>query len=68
MEPCTGVHLSTGGSALSRHREVQRKILPIPDRPYTAPITYDADDPDTSFAPIEPLRPQERPQIAMARQ
>jgi Sulfatase len=42
---------------LSRHREVQREILPIPDRPYNDPITYDANDPDTWFAPIESLRP-----------
>jgi arylsulfatase A-like enzyme len=39
--------------------EVQREILPIPDRPYAGLITYDAKDPDTSFPPIEPLRPPE---------
>jgi len=32
-------------------------VLPIPDRPHVGPTTYDAKDPDTSFAPIEPLRP-----------
>ena len=37
--------------------EPQRAILPIPDRPYTGLITYDAKDPDTHFPPIEPLRP-----------
>src|SRR5215213_7865004 len=37
--------------------EPQRAILPIPDRPYTGLVTYDAKDPDTSFSPIEPLRP-----------
>jgi arylsulfatase A-like enzyme len=42
---------------LSQDQEVQREILPIPDRTYTGPISYDANDPDTSFAPIEPLRP-----------
>ena len=42
---------------MSRDRVVQREILPIPDRPYTDPINYDANDPETSFAPIEPLRP-----------
>ena len=42
---------------MSQNRDVQREILPIPDQPYTGPITYDAKDPDTSFAPIEPLRP-----------
>ena len=35
----------------------QRDVLPIPDRPYDGLITYDAKDPDTSFPPIEPLRP-----------
>lgn len=34
-----------------------RSVLPIPDRPYAGLATYDAKDPDTSFAPIEPLRP-----------
>ena len=37
----------------------QRDVLPIPDRPYEGRITYDAKDPDTSFPPIEPLRPPE---------
>ena len=31
---------------------LQRTTLPIPDRRHTGPITYDAKDPDTSFAPI----------------
>jgi arylsulfatase len=34
-----------------------RSSLPIPDRPHAGGITYDAKDPDTSFPPIEPLRP-----------
>ena len=34
-----------------------RESLPIPDRPHVGLITYDAKDPDTSFPPIEPLRP-----------
>jgi arylsulfatase A-like enzyme len=37
--------------------QVQREILPIPDRAYAGLITYDAKDPDTEFPPIEPLRP-----------
>ena len=37
--------------------EIQRQVLPIPDRAYQGLITYDAKDPDTSFPPIEPLRP-----------
>ena len=31
----------------------------IPDRPHVGVTTYDAKDPDTSFPPIEPLRPPE---------
>ncbi len=34
-----------------------RTVLPIPDRPRTGLITYDAKDPDTKFPPIEQLRP-----------
>jgi arylsulfatase A-like enzyme len=34
-----------------------RQVLPIPDRPHTGLVTYDAKDPDTSFPPIQPLRP-----------
>jgi arylsulfatase A-like enzyme len=41
----------------ARPERIQRSVLPIPDRPHSGPITYDASDPDTSFAPIEPLRP-----------
>ena len=44
---------------MSQDREIQREILPIPDRPYTGLVTYDAKDPDTLFPPIEPLRPPE---------
>jgi arylsulfatase len=35
----------------------QREVLPIPDREQPKLTTYDAKDPDTSFPPIEPLRP-----------
>ena len=38
---------------------VQRDVLPIPDKPRAGLVTYDAKDPDTSFPPIEPLRPPE---------
>jgi arylsulfatase A-like enzyme len=44
---------------LSQHRETRREILPIPDRPHTGLVTYDAKDPETGFPPIEPLRPPE---------
>ena len=36
-----------------------RSVLPIPDRDYAGFVTYDAKDPETSFPPIEPLRPPE---------
>jgi arylsulfatase len=34
-----------------------RNVLPIPDRPRSGLITYDAKDPETKFPPIEQLRP-----------
>jgi arylsulfatase A-like enzyme len=36
---------------------MERTVLPIPDAQHTGLVTYDAKDPDTSFPPIEPLRP-----------
>jgi len=42
---------------MSSQDSIQRTILPIPDRPRTGLITYDAKDPDTKFPPITPLRP-----------
>ena len=39
--------------------KLQREILPIPDRPYTGLITYDAKDPEAKFPPIDPLLPPE---------
>ena len=37
--------------------EVQRDVLPIPDRPYEGELPLDAKDPDASFPAIEPLQP-----------
>jgi arylsulfatase len=37
--------------------DIARNVLPIPDRPRVGLTTYDAKDPDTKFARIEPLRP-----------
>ena len=37
--------------------EIQRDVLPIPDRPYDGPVYEDAKDPAAKFPPIEPLRP-----------
>jgi arylsulfatase A-like enzyme len=36
---------------------IARNVLPIPDRPRTGLITYDAKDPETKFPPITQLRP-----------
>jgi len=36
-----------------------RTVLPIPDRPFTRLVTFDAKDPDSKYSPIEPLRPPE---------
>jgi arylsulfatase A-like enzyme len=44
---------------MAQDEQPRREVLPIPDRPYQGLITYDAKDPDTSFPPIEPLRPPE---------
>jgi arylsulfatase len=37
--------------------DLSRSNLPIPHRQHVGLTTYDAKDPDTSFPPIEPLRP-----------
>ena len=37
--------------------EMSRAVLPIPDRSQVGLTTYDANDPDTQFPPIEPLLP-----------
>jgi arylsulfatase A-like enzyme len=42
---------------MAQDRDVGRDVLPMPDRPFEGLITYDAKDPDSSFPPIEPLRP-----------
>ena len=38
-------------------KELVRTVLPIPDKPFTGLITYDAKDPATHFDPITQLRP-----------
>ncbi len=40
-------------------KESDRGALPIPTPSHTGPVTYDAKNPDTEFAPIEPIRPPE---------
>jgi arylsulfatase A-like enzyme len=42
---------------MSSQDDIQRSVLPIPDRPRTGLITYDAKDPDTKYPPITQLRP-----------
>jgi len=42
---------------MNEQDKIQRNILPIPDRPRTGLITYDAKDPETKFPPITQLRP-----------
>ena len=37
--------------------DIQRTVLPIPDRQYVGLTTYDAKDPDTKYPPIRELRP-----------
>jgi arylsulfatase len=44
---------------LSHHDAPGRQHLPIPDRAWIGVTTYDAKDPDTTYPPIEPVRPPE---------
>ena len=48
---------SLRGERVPELTSADRQVLPIPDRPYDGPVFEDAKDPDTSFPPIEPLRP-----------
>lgn len=42
-----------------RAETMSRTILPIPDRPFTGLVTFDAKDPNSKFPQIEPLQPPE---------
>jgi arylsulfatase A-like enzyme len=44
---------------MSDSPDPQRTVLPIPDPQQVGLTTFDAKSPDTSFPPIEPLRPPE---------
>jgi arylsulfatase A-like enzyme len=44
---------------MPEHENHQREVLPVPDVVPPGLTTYDAKDPDTSYPPIEPLRPPE---------
>jgi arylsulfatase A-like enzyme len=46
-----------GQEHMSSQDDIQRSVLPIPDRPRSGLITYDAKDPDTKYPPITQLRP-----------
>src|SRR4051794_15351016 len=48
--------LRNRGASMSRS-ETPRTVLPIPQTQHVGLVTYDAKDAETSFAPIEPLRP-----------
>jgi arylsulfatase A-like enzyme len=48
-----------GAKGVQMGEQMQREVLPIPDRSPVNLTTYDAKDPDTSFPPIKPLRPPE---------
>jgi arylsulfatase A-like enzyme len=43
--------------ATNDERAAHREALPVPDLPRSGLVTFDAKDPDTSFTPIEELRP-----------
>lgn len=38
-------------------KDVQPEVLPVPDQRCQGLVTYDAEDPASSFPPITPLRP-----------
>ena len=42
---------------MSDQDKIQRTVLPIPNKPRTGLVTYDAKDPETKYPPITPLRP-----------
>src|SRR5437868_12310428 len=46
-----------GGTGDEMRATLARTNRPTPARPNAAPAAYAAKDPDTSFPPIEPLRP-----------
>lgn len=41
------------------HLDASRVVLPIPDRPHTEVVHFDASNPDSRYPAIEPLRPPE---------
>ena len=51
------LHRKKEARYMSGQDTVNRTHLPIPSKPRTGLITYDAKDPDSSYPPIEQLRP-----------
>src|SRR5580700_1864218 len=51
------VHQRGGRNRRWMMSELSRAVLPIPDQTHVGLTTYDAKDPDTSYPPIEALRP-----------
>jgi hypothetical protein len=39
---------------------LQRSVLPTPDKPYRGLIVYDAKNVDAKFPPIQPIRPPKK--------
>ena len=48
---------TNGHGGTSATDDLQRAVLPIPDRQTVGITTYDAKDPNTKYPPITPLRP-----------
>ena len=46
-----------GAVMTNRPDKHTRSVLPIPKRPYTGLVKYDAKDPESNFHPSSPLRP-----------
>lgn len=49
--------IGNGGESQDPNQQLQREVLPIPDRPYQGVRPYKATDPAAKFPPITPLRP-----------
>ena len=45
--------------ATNNERAAHREVLPVPDLPRSGLVTFDAKNPDSTFAPIEAVRPPE---------
>ena len=48
---------STNSRAANGEEQISRTVIPIPDRPRTGPITYDAKDPESVYPAIRQIRP-----------